>query len=342
MFSILKQYKMCLAYLKMTFLLKNLIINVIVLLLMINRINITIYRRCLVGGIFMKKTVLCKKCGAEIYKGLKKCPQCGKKLKTSKGLILLVIIIFFLLFIYVTNSMKEAEAKKVKYTWPSTGIATLLPEPKSEYGTINSESEDYFSIEIYKVSSSDFNKYINQCKEKGFTIDYRASSTSYYADDENGNSLSINYFEDDEMSIRISAFKEEIEKENDTVKEDDIVNEEQNVNTDVSVTEPEDNSEDTKVQDEEVVIESNDMEFRAWVDAYEKFMNKYVDFMNKYNKSDGTDLTLIADYASMMSEYADYMEKAEDINENELTADDYKYYLDAQTRITKKLTEIQY
>lgn len=268
----------------------------------------------------MSKPIICKGCGAEIYKGAKKCPQCGKKNKKPIGLIILGIIVLLIIIASITGSIEDAESKKVEYSWPATGIATLLPQPESVYGEINSESEDYFSIDVYGVSTSEFKDYVDSCKEKGFTVDYTGTSSSYYADDANGNSLSLYYDDDEEeMSIMISAFKEETEK--DTVE------------TDTTFETEEETEVDTSAQ--------NDMEFRAWVDSYEEFMDEYVEFMKKYNESDGSDLSLLADYTSFLSEYSEFMEASEKVNEDDLSAEDYKYYLDAQTRILEKLSEIQ-
>ena len=70
-------------------------------------------------------------------------------------------------------------------------------------------------------------------------------------------------------------------------------------------------------------------------------MNEYVDFMVKFNESDGTDLTLLADYSTIMAKYTEFMEQTENINEDELSAEDYKYYVDAQARVLVRLSEIQ-
>ena len=52
-------------------------------------------------------------------------------------------------------------------------------------------------------------------------------------------------------------------------------------------------------------------EFKEAMDAYEEFMNEYCEFMEKYAASDGTDLGLLADYATYMSKYAEAMEAFE-------------------------------
>ena len=279
----------------------------------------------------MRKTIICKGCGSEIFKGVKKCPQCGKKNKKPIGLIGVGLIVLLIIIFSIISSIKDAKGKKVEYSWPTTGIATLLPKPESKYGEINSESENYFSIDVYGVSTNEFKVYIDSCKKKGFTVDYRETSSSYYADDTNGNSLSL-YYDEEKMSIRISAFQEETAK--DTV-ENDINTEtvKDTVENDINTETAEETTEDISVQ--------NDMEFRAWVDSYEEFMNEYVDFMKKYNESDGSDLSLLADYSSVMSKYSEFATLVDAISQDELSAEDYAYYLDASARIMKKLNEIQ-
>lgn len=55
----------------------------------------------------MKKFVRCKKCGAEIYKGAKICPQCGAKNKSSFGILLLVIAVIVIAFFVLKNKPKK-------------------------------------------------------------------------------------------------------------------------------------------------------------------------------------------------------------------------------------------
>ena len=73
------------------------------------------------------------------------------------------------------------------YKWPTTGIATLLPEPNLEYGKIMSESSDYFAIDLYFAEEKDFEDYVDKCKDKGFTVDYSLTSSHFSAKDANGN-----------------------------------------------------------------------------------------------------------------------------------------------------------
>ena len=333
----------------------------------------------------MSKIVKCKGCGAEMMKGTKKCPQCGKKNKRPTGLIVIGIIVLCIVFSSVNSSIKSARSKKVKYSWPTTGIATLLPQPKSEYGEIDYDSEDYFSIVVYNVSQKSFNEYTDSCKEKGFTVDYKGSSSDYSAEDPAGNSLQLFYSEGKkELDISVRAYEEQPEQdvtENNTDSVTEAASTEEAVEESTEGTAEESSEESTEGTAEESSGEStegtaggspeesieeqsdaepteesetessqeskaesevqNDAGFRAWVDSYEEFINEYVDFMKKYEESDGTDLSLLADYATIMSKYTEYLEKTDGIDEDELSAEDWAYYMEAEARILKKLSEIQ-
>lgn len=80
-------------------------------------------------------------------------------------------------------------------------------------------------------------------------------------------------------------------------------------------------------------------EFQQAMDSYEAFFDEYCAFMQKYAESDGSDLTLLADYASFMSQYSEMAADFEAWGEEELTDAETMYYLEMQTRINQKLLE---
>ena len=69
-------------------------------------------------------------------------------------------------------------------------------------------------------------------------------------------------------------------------------------------------------------------------------MNEYCEFMEKYAASDGTDLGLLADYATYMSKYAEAIEAFKKWDGEDLNATETAYYIEVQTRINKKLLEV--
>lgn len=80
-------------------------------------------------------------------------------------------------------------------------------------------------------------------------------------------------------------------------------------------------------------------EFKAAMDSYETFMNKYVDFMKKY-QGNPTDPGLLTEYASIMSDYAEFVEDFEKWESEEMNAEEAAYYAEVNDRVAKKLAEI--
>lgn len=96
--------------------------------------------------------------------------------------------------------------------FPQNGLAALLPVPKSNIGEIDNDSSTYIEIYVGEMSLDDFNKYVDGCSDKGFNVDYtRYNSSSfgyeyYHAEDINGNSLELRYYENlGIMEIRVYA-----------------------------------------------------------------------------------------------------------------------------------------
>ena len=78
-------------------------------------------------------------------------------------------------------------------------------------------------------------------------------------------------------------------------------------------------------------------EFKEAMDQYEDFINEYCDFMKKYASSDGTDLSLLTDYANYMTKYAE-MQKAFDAWDGQsMNTAETSYYIEVQARVSQKL-----
>ena len=72
------------------------------------------------------------------------------------------------------------------------------------------------------------------------------------------------------------------------------------------------------------------------MDSYEAFMNEYCDFIESYDVSDSSALL---EYASLMSKYTEFATRVESYNEDNLSNEDYKYYIDIITRVNKRLID---
>ena len=84
-----------------------------------------------------------------------------------------------------------------------------------------------------------------------------------------------------------------------------------------------------------------DPDLKAFVDSYEKCMDKYIDFMKKYYENP-TDMSLIVEYYSILSELEDFSEAADryDSKQAEMSAADLAYYTAVMTRINEKMLSV--
>ena len=80
--------------------------------------------------------------------------------------------------------------------------------------------------------------------------------------------------------------------------------------------------------------------FKKAMDDYETFMNEYVEFMKKYS-ANPSDTSLLKDYTNYMTKYTKAMESFEKWDEEDMNDAETKYYLEVQTRVNKKLLEVQ-
>lgn len=201
-------------------------------------------------------------------------------------------------------------------TWATSGIGSLAPKPKSTKGKISIDSEDSYQATISEVSVDDFKSYVNDCKKKGFDVDYSSVDGMYTAKDKKGYALSVYYQDDEEtMDIIINAPEQETTAEKTTKSSKKKSSKKSNSSSGVNA------------------------DFKATMDSYEEFFNDYVDFMKKYKNS--TDITSMAsDYADYMTKYSDMMQKLNDIKSEDLSTADLAYYNEVNARITKKLAEV--
>lgn len=83
------------------------------------------------------------------------------------------------------------------FNWSENSLGNLIPKPNKEVVRKGFDYAGFFSFTIYNASEKDFNDYIEQCKQVGFSknideedyFDY----ISYKAEDANGNELHIYY-----------------------------------------------------------------------------------------------------------------------------------------------------
>lgn len=82
-----------------------------------------------------------------------------------------------------------------------------------------------------------------------------------------------------------------------------------------------------------------DPDLVAFLNEYEDFVDEYCEFMKKYSENP-TDLTLLADYASIMQEYSDFADKINAYDSKSMSTADANYYLEVTTRCTQKMLTV--
>lgn len=245
-------------------------------------------------------------------------PKGKKKWPMIVGII---VVLFIVARIASCAGMGKSKDEVRTFTWPTSGIATELPKPKTNKGSINENSSESFSATLEEVSQADYDDYVTACKEANYTDFSGEGTDDFEATAPSGAKLTLSYYS--------SSKSLDIELE---VPTDDTTQTDATDNTDAAET-----SADTQTETSPATSSSD---FRALMDGYEQFMNSYVEFMKKYEDSDDT-TSMLADYKSMMQQYSDWSKKFDDVDESSLSADDQAYYLEVQGRVLQKLSEIQ-
>ena len=87
----------------------------------------------------------------------------------------------------------SAPIKMTNIIWPTSEIASTLPQPNSLYGKIISNTSSRFTVYIGNMTIDDFNDYISLVITAGYNVNYRRDDYYYYADNAEGNDLTIEY-----------------------------------------------------------------------------------------------------------------------------------------------------
>lgn len=209
--------------------------------------------------------------------------------------------------------------------WSETPLGDRIPKPDAPVIEVNEDDEDRFEFEAYGVSLDEFDAYVEQCQTLGYTVDPNSYEGYYSATSAEQYEIRLSYYDSDEsMDVTVSAPDEPVQP-----------------TEDVSTAAPTATAEPaaTPAASDSTAATGIRPEFQQAMDSYEAFMDEYCAFMEKYSASDGSDLTLLADYADYMSRYADMMADFEAWDSEEMTTEETLYYIEVQTRVNQKLLE---
>ena len=212
--------------------------------------------------------------------------------------------------------------------WPTMGLATKLPDPHKAKGSIAVDSATQLTAYVGEMDKASYDAYVNQCIEKGFSVDHSRGDTSFNAKNAEGDSLHLEYRGFSTMYISLYAAKESSSSSASS--------------SSASLEAAADSApapEPAPTASQADAPATTDASFRQVMDDYEKFMDGYIAFMEKYNSSSNP-ASMAADYAKLLADYAAMTAKVEAIDEDSLTAEDYQYYTEVMTRVSEKLAGV--
>lgn len=225
------------------------------------------------------------------------------------------------------DQAEEPTMPETAFHWPTSEIASQLPVPESNAGTLELETPAGMLVKMRNISKEQYDNYVDACRERGFVVDYSRSDDSYFAYNEAGYSLMLNYVKNG-MSIEILAPEET--RETESTEETDPVE------TTSPTTDSETPSETTTARE---AVDGIRPEFKEAMDSYEAFMDEYVAFMRKYE--DATDkMGMLTEYSDYLVKYAEAMEKIDKLDDQEWSTAETLYFTEVMTRVNKKLATI--
>lgn len=133
-----------------------------------------------------------------------------KKVKQSlfiRVIIAAMIVAVYMGFIFSQSDIGKAITEATAtFEWPTSGIALQIPEPPSNKGEITFNDDENFWLRVRDIDQSQYESYINACRDKGFTIDSEKNSVSYEAYNEAGFHLQLIHSNSStDLTIRVEA-----------------------------------------------------------------------------------------------------------------------------------------
>lgn len=200
--------------------------------------------------------------------------------------------------------------------WPAGELAGMLPVPASSIGSVDIDSSDMVRIYVGDMPKNAYSAYVDECYAAGFSVEYDRSDSLFTAKNAQGYKLLVRYEGNSVMSVELT-------------RPDETVAAVQPTATPQPTEQPASSSDELRP------------EFKQAMDSYEQFFDEYISFMERYKASDGTDLGLLADYASYMQKYSEMMEAMDAWDEQEMNQAELAYYIEVTSRISQKLLAVQ-
>ena len=221
----------------------------------------------------------------------------------------------------------EAPLETTELSWPLSDLVQELPAPASLKGVIRTDSNDEVDVLFTGISAAEAQEYMNAVKPTPFGETFSLQDRTLTAADPEGNELTIRAEQFGRMSLRVTRY----------IEPEETPEPEQTPEASAEPT-PEPTAETEPAPEKEPVAAGIRPEFQKNMEDYEAFYDEYIAFMQKYSKSDNP-VTMMTDYLSLMSRAEEMERSLDQIDESELSDDEYKLYIDVTTRVTNKLAK---
>lgn len=114
--------------------------------------------------------------------------------------------IFTVYYDYGSKKYSAESETEIAYQWSQTELGSKIPKPDVKVVESGRDDEIIFMFDAYGLSLEQFNAYVEECKELGYTIEPGSFEGFYSADNTEGYNVYLYYDEKDySMSGTISA-----------------------------------------------------------------------------------------------------------------------------------------
>ncbi len=221
----------------------------------------------------------------------------------------------------------EKEEELGELIWPAGELCEALPVPPSNKGKIVSSSEDELSMIIGDMDQDAMNAYIEQVMESPFNVNYRRDEDGYYAENESGDELFIQY--EGNRRLQLEILRHSTDSETEPATEEKELPEE--------VSEPAE-PEPLETAETEQTASGIRPEFQKMMDDYEAFYDEYIAFMQTYSQTDDT-MGMMNDYLELMNKANEMEQSINAVDESTLTPEEDQLYLEVTMRVLQKLNQ---
>lgn len=120
-----------------------------------------------------------------------------------RAIIGAVIIVAFISFVLINGTLFGGVSKlfsginggtttsNEELVWLETGLSTKIPKIEGKEGRVQTNSDTELWISLDGFNYNEFEKYVTDCKEMGYTVDAKKDTNTYTASNEAGYQLEV-------------------------------------------------------------------------------------------------------------------------------------------------------